>query len=91
LQDHLRTRFSGQTLTFGALIDEGYPDGTWLEGHYREAIKALERSPAGLAVNRVGLTPTGRPRTSLIDSDTITFPAVMGGTAILLGRPLLGG
>jgi len=74
LQGHLVRRFSGRTISFQQLIDDDYPDGTWLEGQYKEAIKAMEKSATGVAVDRQGLTPTGRVRSGLNDDDSVTFP-----------------
>jgi three-Cys-motif partner protein len=74
LQSHLLQRFSGLTISFQQLIDDDYPGGTWLEGQYKEAIKALEKSSSRVAVDRQGLTRTGRTRTGLDDDDSITFP-----------------
>ena len=79
LQTYLRQRYAGRTLSFEELLNDDYPEGhSWVEGHYRWAIKGLEQDPqATVAISRVNpTTRTGRPSKALTYSDRIAFSEI---------------
>jgi hypothetical protein len=76
LQQHLREKYTGQTLTFEELLNDDYPSGdAWVESHYRWAVKGMAEGdePEVVITRKVALTPKGRPARSLKLPDTITF------------------
>jgi three-Cys-motif partner protein len=74
LQQHLAETYAGQHISFVGLLNQDYPDGTWVESHYRAALKDMEGS-GRVAINRiVATTPTGRPKTAIGYDDEIVFP-----------------
>jgi hypothetical protein len=76
LQQHLREKYAGQTLTFEELLNDDYPSGdAWVESHYRWAVKGMAEGdePEVLITRKVALTPKGRPARSLTLPAAITF------------------
>ena len=76
LQQHLRETYSRRTLSFEELLSEDYPAGhTWIEKHYRSAVKAMASGehPDASISRAKPFTPTGKPATSLELNDTVTF------------------
>jgi three-Cys-motif partner protein len=78
LQDWLRNKYAGQTLTFVYLLNDDYLEGhEWIEKHYRSAIKAMAKEhPSAVEIIRVNpKTATGRAATSLRHPDQVVFSA----------------
>jgi len=76
LQQHLREKYAGRTLTFEDLLNDDYPSGdAWIESHYRWAIKGMATGddPDVVIDRKVRLTPKGKPATGLKLPDKITF------------------
>lgn len=77
LQAHLEQSYAGETMTFKDLLNRDYPVGhSWLEGHYKRALKAMasEGIPR-ISIDRQGrTTSTGREPTGLEHSDLLAFP-----------------
>jgi hypothetical protein len=75
LQRRLGQKYAGRTLTFVELLNDDYPDGTWVEKDYRAAIKAMAQAAPPLAmIGRVkSTTRTGRAATGLTLPDSVTF------------------
>jgi three-Cys-motif partner protein len=73
LQDHLTRKYSGQRLSFEGLINDDYPDGTWVEAQYRSAIKDLVARGAGATIHYDRLTPTGRMPSGIEYDDEVEF------------------
>jgi three-Cys-motif partner protein len=78
LQKHLREKYTGRSLSFRDLLNDDYPLGhPWLEGEYKQALKAMAKvDPQEVSLNRHGRkTKTGREPTGIGESDTATFAA----------------
>lgn len=75
LQRHLENSFEGQTISFVDLMNKDYPEGVWVESHYRKAILGMEKDDR-VTIQRNRSTPKGRQPSGLQDPDTITFGAV---------------
>jgi three-Cys-motif partner protein len=75
LQRRLAEKYAGRNLTFVELLNEDYPDGTWVEKEYRAAVKEMAAAdPPQATIERVvAATRTGRPATGLGLADTVTF------------------
>lgn len=73
----LRDEYAGEALTFEELLNCDYPHGTWLEGQYKEAVKAMAKeAPPTVTIDRLGrMTSTGREPTGIEESDVLTFAA----------------
>ncbi|HET8639235.1 MAG TPA: three-Cys-motif partner protein TcmP, partial [Solirubrobacterales bacterium] len=74
LQQHLEERYSGQTLSFVDVMNKDYPEGAWVESHYRKAIMALEKADR-VMIERNRSTPTNRKPSGVKEPDQITFGA----------------
>lgn len=72
LQKHLEERFGGQSLSFVEIMNKDYPEGAWVESHYRKALLALEKSGQA-SVERNRSTPKKRKPSGLKDDDVLTF------------------
>ena len=59
LQAHLTHKYGGQRMTFEELLNDDYPDGTWIEPQYRTAIKDLVARGAGATIHYERQTATG--------------------------------
>jgi three-Cys-motif partner protein len=75
LQRHLVARYAGRELTFLTLLNEDYPEGIWVETHYRAALEALSKSdPPAVRITRTRLTKSGKTATRGIQaSDLLHF------------------
>jgi three-Cys-motif partner protein len=73
LQTHLIHKYGGQRMTFEALLNDDYPDGTWVERQYRDAIKDLAAHDAGATIHYDRVTPTGRAPRGLEYDDEVAF------------------
>jgi three-Cys-motif partner protein len=75
LQRRLNDEYRGRTLTFLELLNEDYPQGTWIEKEYRAAVKAMERAlPPTARINRAEpFTRTGKKASGLGPGDAVTF------------------
>lgn len=73
LQHHLLKKYSGQRMTFEALLNGDYPDGTWVEKEYRWAIRDLVARDAGATIHYDRVTDTGRVPTGLALGDEVEF------------------
>jgi three-Cys-motif partner protein len=75
LQDHLAATYRGQRLTLVDLLNADYNHGVWLEPEYRAALNGMAaETPPRVAVERRGLTETGKTRTRGIKlEDTVIF------------------
>ena len=71
LQKHLTAKYGGQRLSFEALLNDDYPDGTWVERQYRTAIKDLASRGAGATIYYHRHTPTGRTPRGLLYEDEV--------------------
>lgn len=80
LQRRLGQKYADRTLTFVDLLNDDYPDGTWVEKEYRAAIKAMAQTDPPLAtIGRVrSATRTGRATTGLTLPDSVTFAGSTG-------------
>lgn len=80
LQGRLGQKYAGRMLTFVELLNDDYPDGTWVEKEYRAAIKAMAQNDPPMAmIGRVNpTTRTGRSATGLTLSDGVTFAGSAG-------------
>jgi hypothetical protein len=68
-------RYAGRELTFLTLLNEDYPEGIWVETHYRAALEALSKSdPPAVRITRTRLTKSGKTATRGIQaSDLLHF------------------
>jgi hypothetical protein len=76
LQETLRKKYAGETMTFEQLLTRDYPSGdAWLTKHYRSAVKAMAEGdhPEAVIERKNPLTPTGKPAKGLDLPDTVTF------------------
>ena len=75
LQAHLTDKYASRTLTFLDLLNDDYPDGTWVEKENRAALTAMTAAqPGAVTVDRTRLTSGGKPATRGIQyPDSITF------------------
>lgn len=75
LQAHLADKYASRTLTFLDLLNDDYPDGTWVEKEYRAALIAMTAErPDVVTIVRTRLTSGGNPATRGIQHpDSITF------------------
>jgi hypothetical protein len=77
LQERLRKKYAGRTLTFLELLNDDYPHDIWVEKQYRAALKDMEKAePPGVEITRAKpVTPkTGLPAKGLDHPDTLRFP-----------------
>ena len=77
LQTHLSSKYGGQRLTFEALLNDDYPDGTWVEPQYRVAIKDLAARKAGATIHYARVTATGRMPKGLEYNDELDFSLLL--------------
>jgi three-Cys-motif partner protein len=73
LQAHLKSKYGGRRLGFEELLNDDYPDGTWVEAQYRTAIKDLAGRQAGAEIHYERQTPTGRTPRGLEYDDEVRF------------------
>jgi three-Cys-motif partner protein len=73
LQKHLVSAYGGRRMTFEELLNLDYPEGLWLEPHYRAALKDLHSREAGARIHRDRKTPKGRVATGLELVDEVEF------------------
>jgi three-Cys-motif partner protein len=73
LQKHLLSAYAGRRMTFEELLNLDYPEGLWLEPHYRAALKELHSREAGARIHRDRKTPKGRVATGLVLADEVEF------------------
>jgi three-Cys-motif partner protein len=76
LQAHLCENYAGRSLTFVEILNDDYPEGVWIEKHYRAALKTLEKPGEGdpmITVGRNRRTPSGRAPKGIKDEDMISF------------------
>jgi len=73
----LHEEYAGQSMTFEELINRDYPHGTWLDGAYKEALKAMAKEePPVVTIDRHGRkTSTGKEPTGINEDDGLTFSA----------------
>ena len=71
LQRQLMEKYAGKRMTFVELLNRDYPDGTWIETHYRDAVKDLARRNAGATISYDRETPSGRAALRLKREDTV--------------------
>lgn len=81
LQSHLLERFNGRTLRFEDVLNEDYPEGLWVETHYRKAILELARREGGATIDRRRETPKKRQPRGVQGPDLVSF-----GGQLSLGR-----
>lgn len=73
LQRHLLNKYGGERMTFEELLNRDYPDGTWVESHYRAAVKDLAAREAGATIHYDRVTSTGRTPHGLEHEDCVSF------------------
>jgi hypothetical protein len=77
LQRHLLATYGGQRLSFEDLLNHDYSNGTWVERHYRAAIKDLAARGAGAKITYDRATKTGKKPSGLEFQDDVTFDLVL--------------
>ncbi|HEU4973723.1 MAG TPA: three-Cys-motif partner protein TcmP [Baekduia sp.] len=73
LQAHLMQKYAGQRMKFEDVLNDDYPDGTWVEPQYRAAIKDLAVRHAGASIHYDRVTATGKTPSGLEFDDTVEF------------------
>jgi len=69
LKNYLLKRFAGETKTFNKILEETYQDTIFVESHYRQVLKELEKERK-IEVKRI----TSKTQKGLQENDMITFP-----------------
>jgi hypothetical protein len=77
LQRRLSEKYDGRTLTFVDLLNDDYPDGTWVEREYRAALnEMLGAEPPLVGITRDRLTRSRKSATrGTQHPDTLAFPS----------------
>ncbi len=83
LQQRIIEEYAGSAMRFVDLLNVDYPHGTWIEKHYRAALKAMERAtPPTVRIERTDpFTPTGKTATRLRHGDRVTVLSARDGSA----------